>query len=832
MHKSITTAPWGRQFWCYFTLMLIFIILISPSGASIQSTPGALAQADPRVEDQIEQSWHPDYLKLATGDPTLKTLHGVYDWPFDLDSIGWSMQSYQDYGGTPYFHHGMDMMKINGTNVYNRSGGQVVNIENYQPGWDLYWEVAVLDLDGYIWQYHHIEESTIPQLIWDKFSEWQNDHENGGFIPPDTYIGDIIYWPVWSFGKQFNHIHLNILAEGGVYVNGFEFHSPLPDTVGPVIQDIGLLQNGQVLPGDQVEGAYSLYVRARDLILDDVYYLPPWDIKFSVDNGPEQTTWQFNTLPGGADDTAYLDDFYVVPPTCGDYDCRDYYIDLGFVPDAQYAFPWTGGQHTIQVTVSDYAGNTATQSYTYMVIGPPPGTPIWEDDFESDQDWITNPDGTDTAISGQWESGNPEATYLNGPKQLGDTTSGVNDLVTGRLAGANANSFDVDGGLTSIRSPAISLPPDGELFLSLRYYFSHANNASIADYLQVKVIGTQSELILVEVGSANDDDASWAIDNVSLNSFAGDTVYILIEAADETPDSLIEAAIDDVVIYSTQTNHAPLADPQSISTEEDTPIAVTLTGSDVDDDLLTYSVLTNPGHGSLSGTPPEMIYTPGQDYFGTDVFLFQVNDGLVSSEPAEVSIEVTPTSDPPVAIPQAIIISEDTPADILLVGYDPDGDPISFEILTTPTQGILGGTAPNLVYTPTLNFNGDDIFSFTVSDESQTSQPADVNIQVTPINDAPIAYTQLIVSGENRSVAITLSASDVEGDLLTYFVQVPPVHGSLSGTAPYLVYSPYPGYLGTDSFSFVANDGEVDSDPALISIEITANMIFMPVLLR
>ncbi len=63
------------------------------------------------LDDEIEHSWIPDYLDLATGDPNLITDHGVYDWPFALDSIGWSMQSYQDYGGTPYFHHGMDMMK-------------------------------------------------------------------------------------------------------------------------------------------------------------------------------------------------------------------------------------------------------------------------------------------------------------------------------------------------------------------------------------------------------------------------------------------------------------------------------------------------------------------------------------------------------------------------------------------------------------------------------------------------------------------------------------------------------------------------------------------------
>ncbi len=151
-------------------------------------------------------------------------------------------------------------------------------------------------------------------------------------------------------------------------------------------------------------------MRARDLILDDVYYLPPWEITFSVDGGPVQTTWRFDTLPGGASTQPTSVIFIVVPPTCGDYDCRDYYIDLGFIPDSQFVFPWTGGEHTVLVTVSDYAGSSASQSFTYTVIGPPPGTPVWQDDFETDQGWIPNPNGTDTATSGQWERGDPEGT--------------------------------------------------------------------------------------------------------------------------------------------------------------------------------------------------------------------------------------------------------------------------------------------------------------------------------------------------------------------------------------------------------------------------------------
>jgi hypothetical protein len=829
------------------TLSMLFLIalLVTSAGAKSEAWSVARAQdnggstrSDPALDlalwyqdQEIENNWKPDYLNLATGDPHLPAEHGVYAWPFALDSIGWTMQSYQDYGGSPYFHHGMDMMKMYGTNVYNRSGGQVINIENYQPSWDLYWEVAILDPDGYIWQYHHINEPTIPQYIWDKWYEYQADPVNGGFIPADTYIGDIIEWPVWSFGKQFNHIHLNILAAGGVYVNGFEFHVPLPDTVGPEIQDVGLLRNGQVYPGNSIEGGYSLYVHARDLILDDVYYLPPWDITFSVDGGLVHTTWRFDTLPGGADDTAYLSDFYVVPPTCGDYECRDYYIDLGFIPDSQFVFPWNAGEHSVFVTVSDYAGNAASQTFTYTVSGPPPGTPVWQDDFETDQGWITNPYGTDTATSGLWERGDPEDTYSSGPKQLGTTPSGLDDLVTGRLAGANATSNDVDGGVTSIRSQDITLPSDAQLTLSFEYYLAHGSNSSSADYLRVTVVSTDTLKVFEELGAANNDNGAWAIDNVNISQFAGQTVYLLIEAADDASESLVEAGIDNLMIVSSEPNHAPAADPQSVSTLEDTPLNIVLTGSDPDGDPLTFTILSGPTHGALSGTALDLTYTPATNYFGVDSFTFLANDGQANSEPATVSIDVTPVNDSPVANPQSVSTAEDIPLDIVLTGSDPDYDPITFTVVLSSTHGTLSGTAPNLTYTPAANYYGADSFTFLANDGQASSEPAVVSIDVTPVNDAPVANPQSVSTGKNRPVAIVLTGSDVEGDPLTYAIVTGPIHGTLSGTGPNLIFTPDPDYTGPDSFSFIVNDGELDSTAVTVNITIN-QVLYVPLILK
>ena len=90
----------------------------------------------------------------------------------------------------------------------------------------------------------------------------------------------------------------------------------------------------------------------------------------------------------------------------------------------------------------------------YAVIGkqpqycgaPPPPT-VFTDNFETATGWTTNAGGTDTATTGPWERGDPAATNSSGAKQLGTTTSGVNDLVTGAAAGAAAGDNDIDGGV-------------------------------------------------------------------------------------------------------------------------------------------------------------------------------------------------------------------------------------------------------------------------------------------------------------------------------------------------------------------------------------------------
>ena len=174
------------------------------------------------------------------------------------------------------------------------------------------------------------------------------------------------------------------------------------------------------------------------------------------------------------------------------------------------------------------------------------------DDLEINRGWRRNPFGTDTATRGLWAVGNPQPTYSYGSKQLGTTVSGRGALVTGTAAGTSANYGDVDGGRTTVRSRAITLPADPAAFgpLTFRYYLAHRSNATSADYFRMIVEaedGTQT-VVREERGAPNDDDAAWASASVSVAAWAGQTIHLIVAANDGGSASMVEAAVDDVRI--------------------------------------------------------------------------------------------------------------------------------------------------------------------------------------------------------------------------------------------------------------------------------------------
>ncbi|MES2660436.1 MAG: Ig-like domain-containing protein [Verrucomicrobiota bacterium] len=267
-------------------------------------------------------------------------------------------------------------------------------------------------------------------------------------------------------------------------------------------------------------------------------------------------------------------------------------------------------------------------------------------------------------------------------------------------------------------------------------------------------------------------------------------------------------------------NQAPVAVSKSLSTPESTPLAVTLSGTDANGDALTYSIASNPTKGTLTGTAPNLTYTPSADFLGSDSFTYRAHDGTLDSAAATVSLTVTPVNHAPVAISKSVTAAEDTPLPMVLGGTDSDNNSLTFTIVSGPAHGALSGSAANRTYTPAANYNGADSFTFRVNDGTLNSANATISITVSAINDAPVAVSKSVTTEEDTPLPITLTGSDVENNALSFTVLSNPTKGTLIGTPPNLTYQPADGVTGSDQFTFKANDGSADSTTATVSINI------------
>ena len=299
--------------------------------------------------------------------------------------------------------------------------------------------------------------------------------------------------------------------------------------------------------------------------------------------------------------------------------------------------------------------------------------------------------------------------------------------------------------------------------------------------------------------------------------------------------------------YLNRSFPAPIASDISVTVVEDSiNNLVTLPVADVNNDNLNYTIISGPTKGTLSGTAPNLVYTPNANFpslnvNGTDSFTFKADDGISSSDIAAIAITITFVNDPPVVSNQSLVVLEDAGGkQITLTSTDIENDNLTYHLVSSPTHGMLSGTVPNLVYAPNANFpnanaNGTDSFTFKTNDGTSDSYEATISITVTPINDLPVANSRTVMVAEDSSNnAVTLTATDADNDNLAYSIVAQPMYGTLSGVMPNLFYTPNPNYPhangnGIDSFTFKANDGTGDSNVVSVVIAVTGLWLWMTV---
>jgi len=521
------------------------------------------------------------------------------------------------------------------------------------------------------------------------------------------------------------------------------------------------------------------------------------------------------------------------------------------VSNSNLFFPIAGGDAYAGLsvipmrTLDDWRTATAMDAMSYHAV------PTFRD-----------PDGRDNIIGGQWgtdddfnfapySSGIDHANSTHAPgsdaqgqprfddpstpnsEPDGYADNGPNEFIGDSV---DATPMTVTG--TSLNSISEGHNYDVELFY---VYFSEKPDlftSTLQENYDVRAAGPDGLF-----GTADDEliqfKVSNAVDPLAVAIQVGDgeplpngvyRLWIDGSGVMDTAANLLDGDADggdggDFIFFFRVGNDAPTATGQSVSLNEDAQTSVILAGSDPDNDPITFEIVTPPQHGTFyhdpaSSDPAQWIYVPSLDYFGTDQLEFRVYDGVFYSGTAFVNFTISPVNDAPRAFGNSFTIDEDQTYSFRLNAADPEGDPLTFIIISQPSHGTLTGVAPNLTYTPEHNYSGSDSFTFIVNDGHLDSPVVTATFDIGPVNDAPVAIPVSAATPKDQQVIILLLGNDAEGDRITYYIIQEPQHGTLlrppEGTIdPLFTYIPDPGYEGVDHFTFQGWDGKILGNTAV-----------------
>ncbi len=206
-----------------------------------------------------------------------------------------------------------------------------------------------------------------------------------------------------------------------------------------------------------------------------------------------------------------------------------------------------------------------------------------------------------------------------------------------------------------------------------------------------------------------------------------------------------------------------IAIDQDLNTQEDTSLGIILTANNAMGGV-TFQLVDPPDFGLVSGQSPNLTYLPESNYAGSDSFTFTATDDLGAGSPGTIRIQVHPVNDPPVAQDMEMVTGVDMPIDITLHAEDVENGSLSYEIMDPPVNGTLAGTPPEVIYTPTAGYGGDDNFRFRANDGEIDGDPGTVSIRValpapvldphdTLVNGSPVTLTGMVPAGDSIEIS-------------------------------------------------------------------------------
>jgi VCBS repeat-containing protein len=438
-----------------------------------------------------------------------------------------------------------------------------------------------------------------------------------------------------------------------------------------------------------------------------------------------------------------------------------------------------------------------------LISGPQHGTLVFDADGSFGYTPDANYHGLDTFIyvarDGELDSAVATVTITiaavnDAPVAVGDAyTTAEDSVLTIAAAGVLANDTDVDGDV--LTAVLVAGPQHGTLAL----------------------------------------DANGAFVYTPAGNYHGPDAFTY-----HAQDGELDSNVVTVAITVTPVNDAPVAGDDAYETDEDTPLTITAPGvlgndTDADGDSLAAVLVSGPQHGTVAfSANGSFTYRPLRDYHGSDAFTYRVTDNQLNSSVATVAITVAPVNDAPVAEDDGYGTDEDTPLTVAAPGLlgndaDVDGDGLTAVLVAGTQHGTLTLNANgSFSYSPNPGFEGTDSFTYRAHDGQLGSNSATVSIHVALVNQPPLASGDRYDTVKNAALTIAAPGvlgndTDREDDPLSAMLVTPPALGTLVLNADgSFTYTPAAGYVGSDSFTYRANDGLADSNVATVTIDVAA----------
>ncbi len=259
-------------------------------------------------------------------------------------------------------------------------------------------------------------------------------------------------------------------------------------------------------------------------------------------------------------------------------------------------------------------------------------------------------------------------------------------------------------------------------------------------------------------------------------------------------------------------------------------------GNDTDVDTVSLSAvkLTDPDQGTLTfNADGSFTYTAPTDVMGDFTFTYKVNDGIINSNDATVTISVTDVNRKPVVTNESYSTPLDTELVIEAPGLlnnatDEDSDPLTAVKATDPSHGTaVINPDGSFSYIPELDFAGTDTFTYVANDGAEDSDPATVSVTVNRDPNAPTATNDGFTMKEDKSITVRARVilkndTDPAGLWIKAILMSKPAHGKLYFRPNgYFIYKPTKNWNGTDTFTYRATNGKLVSNIATVSITVT-----------